>query len=168
MYSFSYLEPVFCSMSSSNCCFLTCIQISQEAGQVVWYSHLFQNFPQFIDFAVILEPLKIKSATVSTVSPCICHEVMGPDAMVLVFWMYWEAGNVEWLRRVFSLGSRERVMLWTLLLKHSRTVWSLPCPPPHHVLCLPFACGRLQSKNKFNQRSEKCGSKGKQSEETKW
>ena len=35
-------------MSSSNCCFLTCIQVSQEAGHVVWYSHLFQNFPQFI------------------------------------------------------------------------------------------------------------------------
>ena len=35
-------------MSSSNCCFLTCIQISQEAGQVLLYSHLFQNFPQFI------------------------------------------------------------------------------------------------------------------------
>ena len=35
-------------MSSSNCCFLTYMQISQEAGQVVWYSHLFQNFPQFI------------------------------------------------------------------------------------------------------------------------
>ena len=34
-------------MYSSNCCFLT-IQISQEAGQVVWYSYLFQNFPQFI------------------------------------------------------------------------------------------------------------------------
>ena len=48
MYSFSYLEPVCCSMSSSNCCFLTCIQISQEAGLVVWYSHLFQNFPQFV------------------------------------------------------------------------------------------------------------------------
>ena len=48
MYSFSYLEPVCCSMSSSNCCFLTCIQISQEAGQVVWYFHLFQNFPQFL------------------------------------------------------------------------------------------------------------------------
>ena len=42
------LEPVCCSMSSSNCYFLTCIQISQEAGQVVWYSLLFQNFPQFI------------------------------------------------------------------------------------------------------------------------
>ena len=35
-------------MYSSNCCFLTCIQISHEAGQVVWYSHLFQNFPQFV------------------------------------------------------------------------------------------------------------------------
>ena len=34
-------------MSSSNCCFLTCIQVSQEAVQVVWYSCLFQNFPQF-------------------------------------------------------------------------------------------------------------------------
>ena len=45
MYSFSYLEPVCCPVSSSNCCFLTCIQVSQETGQVVWYSHLFQNFP---------------------------------------------------------------------------------------------------------------------------
>ena len=48
MYSFSYLVPVCCSMSSSNCCFLTCIQVSQEAGQVVWYSHLLKNFPQLI------------------------------------------------------------------------------------------------------------------------
>ena len=48
MDSFSYLEQVCCSMSSSNYGFLTCIYISQEAGQVVWYSHLFQNFPQFI------------------------------------------------------------------------------------------------------------------------
>ena len=41
-------QPVCFSMSTSNYCFLTCIQVSQEAGQVVWYSHLFQNFPQFI------------------------------------------------------------------------------------------------------------------------
>ena len=34
-------------MSGSNCC-LTCKQISQEAGQVVWYSQLFKNFPQFV------------------------------------------------------------------------------------------------------------------------
>ena len=48
MYSFPYLEPVGCSMSSSNCCFLTCIQISQEADQVIWYSHLFKNSLQFV------------------------------------------------------------------------------------------------------------------------
>ena len=42
------LEPVCCSMSSSNCCFLNCIQISQEAGQVAWYSHLLKSFPQFV------------------------------------------------------------------------------------------------------------------------
>ena len=40
MHSFPNLEPVHCFMSGSNCCFLTCIQVSQEAGQVVWYSHL--------------------------------------------------------------------------------------------------------------------------------
>ena len=57
MYSFPDLEPV-CSVSSSNGCFLTCIQISQEAGQV-WYSHLFKNFPQFVvihsvkDFGIV-------------------------------------------------------------------------------------------------------------------
>ena len=48
MSSFLYLEPVHCSVSSSNCCFLTCVQISQEAVQVVWYSHLLKNFPQFV------------------------------------------------------------------------------------------------------------------------
>ena len=35
-------------MSSSNCCFLTCIQISQESGKVVWYPHLLKNFPQVV------------------------------------------------------------------------------------------------------------------------
>ena len=48
MYCFPDLEHVCCSMSSSNCCFLTCMQISQEAGHVVWYSHLFKNFPKFV------------------------------------------------------------------------------------------------------------------------
>ena len=41
-------------MSSSNYCFLTCIQVSQEAHQVVWYSHLFQNFPQ----ALVIHTIK--------------------------------------------------------------------------------------------------------------
>ena len=46
-------------MSSSNCCLWTCIQIYQEAGKGVWYSHLFRNFPQFVviytvkDFGIV-------------------------------------------------------------------------------------------------------------------
>ena len=46
MYSFSYLEPVCCSMSSSNCCFLTCTQVSQEAGQV-------SDMPIFSEFSTV-------------------------------------------------------------------------------------------------------------------
>ena len=45
---FSQFATSLLFYASSNCCFLTCIQISQEAGQVVWYSNLFQNFPQFV------------------------------------------------------------------------------------------------------------------------
>ena len=48
MHSFPNLEPVCGSMFGSNCCFLTCIEVSQEAGKVVWYSHLFKKSPQFV------------------------------------------------------------------------------------------------------------------------
>ena len=44
-YSFPNLEPVHCSMSGSNCCFLSCIQISHEAAKMIWYSHFLKNFP---------------------------------------------------------------------------------------------------------------------------
>ena len=53
MYSFPDLEPVCCSMSSTNCCFLACIQISQEAGRVVWDSHLFKNFSRVKGFGIV-------------------------------------------------------------------------------------------------------------------
>ena len=59
--------------------------------------------------AVILEPQKIKSDTVSTVSPSISHEVMGPDAMIFVFWMLS-------FKPTFSLSSWNKItqiMLWT-------------------------------------------------------
>ena len=59
MHSFPDLEPVCCPMSSSNSCLSTCIQISQEAGNVVCYSNLFKNFPKFVviytvkDFSIV-------------------------------------------------------------------------------------------------------------------
>ena len=58
-------------------------------------------------FAVILEPRKIKSATVSIVSPSICHEVMGLDAMILVLWMLsckptFSLSSFTFIKRLFS------------------------------------------------------------------
>ena len=50
---FPNLEQVCCSMSGSNCCFLTCIQVSHEAGKVVWYSHLLKNCPQYIVIYIV-------------------------------------------------------------------------------------------------------------------
>ena len=47
-YSFPKFEPVCYSISGCNYCFLTCIQVSQETGKIVWYSHLLKNFPQFL------------------------------------------------------------------------------------------------------------------------
>ena len=47
-YSFPNFEPVSCSMIGFSCCFLTRIQVSQEAGKVFWYFHLSKNFPQFV------------------------------------------------------------------------------------------------------------------------
>ena len=60
--------------------------------------------------AVILEPPKIKSATVSNVSPSICHEVMDPDAMIFVFWMLrfkppFSLSSFTFIKRLFSSSS---------------------------------------------------------------
>ena len=60
--------------------------------------------------ALILEPKKIKSDTVSTVSPYICHEVMGPDAMIFVFWMLsfkptFSLSYFTFIKRLFSSSS---------------------------------------------------------------
>ena len=57
--------------------------------------------------AVILEPKKIKSVSVSIISPSICHEVMGPDAMILVFWMLsfkptFSLSSFTYIKRFFS------------------------------------------------------------------
>ena len=60
--------------------------------------------------AVIWEPQKIKSANVSTVSSSICHEVLGPDAMILVFWMLsfkptFSLYSFTFIKRLFSSSS---------------------------------------------------------------
>ena len=78
--------------------------------------------------AVILEPRKIKSATVSTVSPSICHEVMGQDTMILVFWMLnfkptFLLSSFTFIKRLFRSSSLSaiRVQNWQLY-------WSMSTP----------------------------------------
>ena len=76
VYSFPNWEPVSCSMSDSKCCSLSCIQVSQNTGKVVWYSHLLKNFPQFVvihtvkDFSVVNEA----EVDVFLELPCFRHD----------------------------------------------------------------------------------------------
>ena len=67
--------------------------------------------------AVILEPRKIKSAIVSTVSPSICHEVMGLDPMIFIFWMLsfkptFSLSSFSFIKRLFSSSSLSAVILF--------------------------------------------------------
>ena len=66
--------------------------------------------------AVILEPPKTKSDTVSTVSPFICHEVMGPDAMIFIFWMLsfkptFSLSSFTFIKRLFSSSSLSAIRM---------------------------------------------------------
>ena len=74
MDSFPNLELVRCSMSCSNCCFLTCIQVSQEAGKLVWYSHLLKNFPQFVVTHTVKSFNIVSEADVFLEPPCFFYD----------------------------------------------------------------------------------------------
>ena len=98
-------------MPGSNCCFLTCIQISQEAGKVVWYSHLLKNFPWFV----------------------VIHTVKGFDivdkAELMFFWNSLAFPMIQWMLTVWSLvsllflnpawtsGSSQFMYFWSLAWK---------------------------------------------------
>ena len=72
-YSFPNLEPVYSSMSSSNCCFLTCLQISQEICQVIWNHHLFKNFPKFVVIYTQLVVISsVQFSSVAQLCPTLC------------------------------------------------------------------------------------------------
>ena len=116
MYSFPNLEPVCCSMSSSNCCFLTCIQISQEAGEVVWYFHLFKNFPQFVVIHTVKGFGIVNKAEVGVFlelllfwPPLLCILNLSPSPMH-------EAEKWKWSRSVVSDSSRPHGLQPTRLL----------------------------------------------------
>ena len=83
MHSFPNFEPVHCSMSGSNYCSLSCIQVSQERGKVVWYSCLFKNFPVCCDlhsqrFSVVSEG----EVDVFLEFPCFFYDPMDGDNLI--------------------------------------------------------------------------------------
>ena len=70
---FPIFEPVHCSISSSNCCFLACIQVSQDASKVIWYSHLFKNFPQLV-WSTQSKALVVSEVDVFLEFPCFFYD----------------------------------------------------------------------------------------------
>ena len=81
--------------------------------------------------AVILEPPKIKSDTVSIVAPSICHEVMGPDAMILVFRMLsfkpaFSLFSLTFIKRLFNSSSLSAMRVATLEKEFVKAVYCHP------------------------------------------
>ena len=98
--------------------------------------------------AVILEPRKIKSVTISTVHPSICQEVMGPDAMILVFWILsfkptFSLSSFTFIKRLFSssLSAIRVVSSAYLRLYFSQQSWfQLVLPPAQYILSHDVFC----------------------------
>ena len=105
---FPNLEPVHCSMPGSNCCFLTCIQISQEASQVVWYSHLFQNFPQFIVIHTVKGFGIVNKAEVDIFLDLLLFQWSSGC------WQIWSLVPLPFLSPVWISGSSRFTYCWSL------------------------------------------------------
>ena len=102
MYFFPNLEPVCCSRSGSTCCFLTCIQISQEEGQVVWYSHLLKNFSQF---AVIYTEKGFHVVNKADI-----------DFFLEIYWFLYDPADVSNLISGSSAFSKSSLNIWKFMV----------------------------------------------------
>ena len=85
-------------MSSSNCCFLTCIQISLEEGKVVWYSHLYNNFPQ--------------SVVIHTVKSLGVINKAEADVFLELSWLFYDPKDVDNLISGSSAFSKSTLNIW--------------------------------------------------------
>ena len=89
-------------MSAPNCCFLTCIQVAQEAGQVVWYSHLFKNFPQFVVIHTVEDFSIVNKAEV--------------DVFLEFFCLFYDSMDVGNLISSSSAFSKSSLDIWKILV----------------------------------------------------
>ena len=96
-------------MSSSNCCFLTCIQVSQEAGQIVWYSHLFQNFPQFIVIQTVKGFGIVNKAETDAFLELSCF--FNDQRMLAI----WSLVPLPFLKPTWTSGSSQFTHCWSLV-----------------------------------------------------
>ena len=107
-YSFPNLEQVHCSMSSSNCCFLTCMQVSQEAGKVGWYSHLFKNFSQFVVIHTVKGFTVVSEAEVDVFLEFSCFLYDQPMLAI------WSLVLLPFLNPAWTSGSSQFTYSWSL------------------------------------------------------
>ena len=68
----SWFGTSLCSMSSSNCCFLSCLQASQKVGNVVWYSHFIKNIPPFVVIHIVKGFSRVNEAEVDVFLEFLC------------------------------------------------------------------------------------------------
>ena len=96
-------------MSSSNCCYLSCIQVSQQSGKVFWYSHLFKNFPHFVVIHIVKEFSVVNEAELAVLLEFSCF--------------FCDPANVGNLISGSSTFSKSRLTIWKfsvhILLKPS-------------------------------------------------
>ena len=111
IYSLPNLEPVCFSLSSSNCCFLTCIHVSQLAGKVIWYFHLFKNFPQFVVIHTVKGFGEVKTAETDVFLelPCCFYDPVDVGNLISCSSAFlnpaWTSGNSQ-LASCWSLAWR--------------------------------------------------------------
>ena len=133
------LDSLHFSMSSSNCCFLTSIHVSQEAGKVVWYSRLFKNVSQFVVIHTVKGFSVVNKAEVYVFLEFPCF--------------FYDATNVDNLISGSSAFSKSSLNIWKftihVLLKPSlrnfehyfTSMWNVHnCAVTEHSLALYF-CG---------------------------
>ena len=115
MYYFPNLEPVHSSVSGFNCCFLTCIQIPPNAGKVVWYSHLFQNFPQFVVVHAVKGFGIVNKAEID-------FFFWNSLAFSMIHWMLaiWPLVPLPFLNPAWTFGSSWFMSCWSLAWR----IWS--------------------------------------------
>ena len=160
MYSFPDLEPVCCSTSSSNCCFSTCIQISQEADQVVWYSHLLKNFAQFVVIHTVKGFSIVNRAEIDVFLELVCPAILGQK------WKQWKVCVAMHLRKRKQDGLTPKRRLW--LSSSIPTAWNrrencMEVQNPALVKCGPinFLEYVQSSEYVFSGRKQRPGEKGR-------